>query len=1019
MLPRAGQASFNAEDRPQCLKGTREGVLESLRTWALSESGEQFLWLNGPAGTGKSTIAQTFAYLLHSKEKLGASFFCSRNTKERRDLAMIFPTIAFQLATSMNLASQKFRDALLHALQANPDGTSLSLRNQLRDLVLRPAKVSGMKAIIIIDALDECSDDSTTSKLLSLLADVADDIPSLKFFITSRPESNIRSSFHRRELNLRSDQKSLNDVPTTLVDQDIKIFLKGGLSRLAVDRPNLHLPEDWLSEEVIDALTAKAAGLFIFASTVLKFVDDAHYDPRDQLEKLSSNLDDSKIEGSEGLDKLYMDILAHAVPDRDDQFSRRLLTPVLGLLVVARDALSSTVIAALLNFKRDTDVLTVLDSLHSLIIVPENTNEPIRFQHKSFPDFLTDATRCTDSRFRIDRDDHHFSTSCACLVQLPKRLKKNICSVPRYTLNADIEPAKVHEHINEVLRYCCRYWADHLFATDTASAKTRFPMIHHLVLSFLKARQLQWFEVLGLLRELKYGVDSLRGLIDWIPLFNGNYQEILDWATDGYKFILYAFDPITISVAHIYHSALPLLPTSSLLRKQHADDLVGEAKIVLGADESWTKLVRTIQLPDEVLTLEYSPDGAFLAIGGHTFHHVYSTSTGERTFVLNPPSGDETSLQPFFAGSGSWPSERVRSIAFSRDANTIATGSGHEILIWNSKTGAVSKKLSDFPANYTGRVDSWEQIITVEFHPTLHHLLLSRTRTGRICLWDINTDTNHPICTQKKAGDLCWLKKHNEKRVIICLERTGHTELWDVEPARVVRTFEPRASSSTNDRATAMVASSEDGSLVASALGQSFVVYDAQTGDCVRHIHLDIGGHFINSLQFTPTGVAIAISDTRFVHSTIRMIHLDSRIGDDMLYDRDGPPIVCLALSPDGRTIAFGGVHDYLQANTVRIWDASAVRKVEPQGNETEEQGIGSIGSLHFSIDGKLLCASEEHNIVKVWDTHDGALRSVLRTTSLSPTGDTYSVNNTIILKDNIHAVTHEKCGKSDVLRLW
>ena len=55
-------------------------------------------WLNGLAGTGKSTIAQTFAEISFADGKLGASFFCSRDFENRSNLQVIFPTLAFQLA---------------------------------------------------------------------------------------------------------------------------------------------------------------------------------------------------------------------------------------------------------------------------------------------------------------------------------------------------------------------------------------------------------------------------------------------------------------------------------------------------------------------------------------------------------------------------------------------------------------------------------------------------------------------------------------------------------------------------------------------------------------------------------------------------------------------------------------------------------------------------------------------------------------------------------------------------------
>ena len=55
-------------------------------------------WLNGLAGTGKSTIAQTIAERAFAEGRLGASFFCSGAVEDRSDLQLIFPTLAFQLA---------------------------------------------------------------------------------------------------------------------------------------------------------------------------------------------------------------------------------------------------------------------------------------------------------------------------------------------------------------------------------------------------------------------------------------------------------------------------------------------------------------------------------------------------------------------------------------------------------------------------------------------------------------------------------------------------------------------------------------------------------------------------------------------------------------------------------------------------------------------------------------------------------------------------------------------------------
>ena len=61
-------------------------LLLQFERWLKDEQDHRVFWLNGLAGTGKSTIAQTFAEISFADGKLGASFFCSRDCEDRRSL---------------------------------------------------------------------------------------------------------------------------------------------------------------------------------------------------------------------------------------------------------------------------------------------------------------------------------------------------------------------------------------------------------------------------------------------------------------------------------------------------------------------------------------------------------------------------------------------------------------------------------------------------------------------------------------------------------------------------------------------------------------------------------------------------------------------------------------------------------------------------------------------------------------------------------------------------------------------
>ena len=74
----ATDAGYRAGNRKGCMKGTRRNILLQLENWLNDEQDKRVFWLNGLTGTGKSTIAQTFAEISFANGILGASFFCSR-----------------------------------------------------------------------------------------------------------------------------------------------------------------------------------------------------------------------------------------------------------------------------------------------------------------------------------------------------------------------------------------------------------------------------------------------------------------------------------------------------------------------------------------------------------------------------------------------------------------------------------------------------------------------------------------------------------------------------------------------------------------------------------------------------------------------------------------------------------------------------------------------------------------------------------------------------------------------------
>jgi hypothetical protein len=148
-------------------------------------------------------------------------------------------------------------------------------------------------------------------------------------------------------------------------------------------------------------------------------------------------------------------------------------------------------------------------------MVPDSDREALRICHKSFADFITDSRRCIDRRFYIDPSILHMKLGTCCLELMNASLKKNICDVPPYVMNEDIDDldARREKHIGGGLEYACRSWANHLRLASSGGNDVEHTV--ELVEYFFKHHLLSWLEVLSILGDMRCAVYSLRDVRGW------------------------------------------------------------------------------------------------------------------------------------------------------------------------------------------------------------------------------------------------------------------------------------------------------------------------------------------------------------------------------------------------------------------------------------------------------------------------------------------------------------------------
>ncbi|KAL4264313.1 NACHT domain-containing protein [Pleurotus pulmonarius] len=528
-LPIAEGALYDSADRnfaPRCLENTRVSVLERITKWMADPTAPHLFWLNGMAGTGKSTVAQTIAGFCSERKWLAATFFFSRDRVVQHSAELFFPTLAHQLAL--------FEPRLIPFLEASMKTNSALPRAtfvvQFNKLIVEPfaefvkTEPAGLDApiLLVIDALDECKYEESTRELVHLLLNGGlHQFPTLKVLVTSRPETYIWSVF-RRPTDIRIPYRSLalhEEDPET-ARQDITAFLEQGLHRIRKDRwecfSGLTAEESWPTEGMINDLVDRSAGFFIYASTILKYLQDNRQNPKRQMQlviDMKAKGDASNVYGY--LDELYSQILSKCLNTPD-------LRRVISAILFAVRPLSLHDLDLLLRLEPG-DARTALYDLSSVFVVPQDDSRPARLFHPSFYDYITSKSR--SGEFYLDPLVGQSQMASACLKHV-------------YWFCEASDSQKAH-FVNEqrpLATYACQQWTSHL-----RESQLHEPDLLNDTRRFLNLHLFSWFDLFIRLTIMSGVGRCVTGLFLSIERFSPD--DILFTAEALYKLALFIHVP--------------------------------------------------------------------------------------------------------------------------------------------------------------------------------------------------------------------------------------------------------------------------------------------------------------------------------------------------------------------------------------------------------------------------------------------------------------------------------------------
>ncbi|KAE8132448.1 hypothetical protein BDV38DRAFT_275127 [Aspergillus pseudotamarii] len=620
--------SFVNQHEDFCLPETRTDLLRQILEWAESE-GKFIFWLNGMAGTGKSTIART------------------RGEADRGNAKRLISTITRQLVTR----HRRLVPDVLNAIENDLNIVSKSLGEQFNKLLYQPLMKlcpnQSTTIMIIIDALDECDGEEDIKVILDLLFKLQE-IQSvhLRVLLTSRPELPIRLGFRD---NKNYQDLILHELPKPVIENDIRVFLDFKLSEIQHRRS---LPPDWPGDNNREKLVRMAVPLFIFAATVCRFINEGTH-PQKQLQKF---LEFQATTTTTQMDKIYLPILNRLIGDNKED-SKELVHEfhdIVGVIILLATPLSIESLALLLKISAQ-EISELLDHLHSVLNIPHDREAPVRILHLSFRDYLL----VTESLFHIHEQKTHGKIASHCLRAMDTRLKHNICDLASYgTQREDIDPRVISQYLTPDLQYSCRYWVYHLKESTGRISQSE-------ILTFLKKQFLHWLEALALIGSIS---DAVR-IIDTLKssTWTSISTEISDFLYDAKRFTLQNTYIAGIAPLQLYGSGLVFAPGQSIVKKTFLSEVVRQLQSLPVLEDSWSPILQTLEgHSDRVYSVAFSPDGRTLASG----------SRDKRQTLKNYSGWDN--------GYPGW----VNTVAFSPDGGTLASGSGGStIKLWDTTTG--------------------------------------------------------------------------------------------------------------------------------------------------------------------------------------------------------------------------------------------------------------------------------------------------------------------------------------------
>ncbi|RAH68756.1 WD40 repeat-like protein [Aspergillus aculeatinus CBS 121060] len=1027
---------FYDQDKGTCLEGTQVAVLEKIQNWSIGPEEKPILWLQGMAGTGKSTIARTAAAsfrngtwltnhgALPDNVCLGGSFFFDHKKQDCKDPRNLFPTLARQLVEVI----PEIQESVCAAISNHHDIQQRTLRDQWRYLIWEPLSMlqSDLRdtVIVVIDALDECevkanNCENDVEVILGLLSQIQKlRLVRIRVLITSRPEADMQR--HSRSLSQDIHDQTLEKVKlvndTDDREDDITRLVKHEM--IAIKKSHPRLPADWPGTQSLRQLVVQTEGLFIYATTVCRFLRDATertIQPR--LETILGNKFDGNSKGN-NLDEMYtriLKIILTGEADNDAEMSS-LFKQVVGCIIVLSQPMSLIDLGHLIPCNID-DIKWALGQLRSVIEVPQDPHEDIQLVHLSFRDFLLDHSRCNNDLFYLEERERNHVVFEYCLDLMTRYLRRDICCLrePGIELSQiNLESSENKESFPDSVRYACIHWVEHLERSGDASSADEAR-----TLDFLETHFTHWLEAMCLMEMMPHVIKLFKVLTSM------NMSERMGkFLFDARKFTTNFRLHIEKMPLQIYTSALPCAPHNSIIRNLFGTEIPAWITQLSAAQSDWDAFSHNLAISGRANSMEFSPNNELLAVNSSSGVCVFETATWTRVLEINGGESDHLKIifspdssrlavlfshgnaRVWHVRDGKWMDieaqlEKIVGIQFSGDGRElVCLLDDNTMTIANGQTGNILAKFSHgvtaFPLNY--RSSSMRTNLAVSddgrfiaiVDDTFHVNVFDQNRSSvvynhgldavhryHIISMSFSHDGRHLLSASSDGYVKVWDSKHNElyehntgynilqavfladSAAVAIVQEDLTVSRWTWMTGKTERQGIERPLEDPSAYEYCQFLFPQSGPVARCMMGNGDDgVWKNIRTTCAQIKHRSSPGNM--QISISPNGRLIASVES----GNVSIWELSAREIQNQSADDD--TFFSVEISPEGNTVAS------CSSNGVRLWKASAEEIAEIQLGTPAFTGFRR--RVGFSADGRVLIISSNDGLIRLLDVTTGQL---------------------------------------------